>query len=82
MYELTIPAMSCGHCQKTITGAVLAVDGNASLNFDMTAHKVTVTSVATLVEISEAVEASGYPVEQAAQHSGHGAEGHHCDMCD
>jgi copper chaperone len=46
MYELTIPDMTCGHCQKTITGAVLAIDGNATLNFDMAVHKLSVTSEA------------------------------------
>lgn len=82
MYELTIPDMTCGHCQKTITGAVLAIDGNATLNFDMAAHKLSVTSEAELKELSEAIESTGYHVEQAAANDAHGADGHHCDMCD
>lgn len=80
MYELTIPEMTSEPCRQTITGAVLAVDGNASLTFDMTAHKVVVASVATLVELSDAIDASGYHVEQAAPKAGQGH--HHCDLCD
>lgn len=80
MYELTIPDMTCGHCQQTITGAVLAIDGNATLTFDLAAHKLSVTTAAELQDLNDAIEASGYHVEQAAQQA---EQGHcHCDMCD
>ena len=52
MYELTIPAMSCGHCQKTITGALIALDGNAALGFDMEAHKLSLSTAAASTEKS------------------------------
>ena len=80
MYELTLPEMTGEPCRQTITGAVLADDGNASLTFEMTVHKVLVTSVATLVELSDAIEATGYHIEQAAPQPEQGH--HHCDLCD
>lgn len=80
MYKLTVPAMSCGHCQKTITGAVLALDGNATLAFDMDAHQVTLDTVAELGEVKEALDGAGYPVEAVEEKDAGG--GHHCDMCD
>lgn len=80
MYELTIPAMSCNDCQKTITGAVLALDGGATLNFDMAAHRVTLDTAAALSEVKEALDGAGYPVEAVEEKSTGG--GCHCDMCD
>lgn len=80
MIELTIPAMSCGHCVQTITGAVLALDGNATLSFDLPEHKVTLETAAELNEVKQALDAAGYPVEKAEAKSAGG--GCHCDMCD
>ena len=86
MYELTIPAMSCAHCQKTITGALLALDGNATMNFDMAAHKVTLDTAAELGEVKDALDGAGYPVEAVEQKNADGGNkaggGCHCDMCD
>lgn len=80
MYELTIPALSCGHCQETIRGAVRALDGSATLNFDMVAHKVALDTVADLRAVKQALDAAGYPVEAAEEKKAGG--GCHCDMCD
>jgi copper chaperone len=63
MYELTIPAMSCGHCRKTITAAVRALDSRATLDFDMAAHRVSLTTTSGLSEVKQALDAAGYPVE-------------------
>ncbi len=82
MYELTVFKINEDACRQAITFAVLAVDGNASLNFDMDTSRVAVNSVATLAEVSDAIEAAGYHIELAAQNDSHGADGHHCDMCD
>jgi len=80
MYQLTVPAMSCAHCQKTIISAVLALDGSATLNFDMNTHKVTLDTVADLSDVKDALDVAGYPVEAVEEKSAGG--GHHCDMCD
>lgn len=72
MYELTIPAMSCGHCEKTITSAVLALDGTATLNFDLTTHKLTLDTLADLSDVKDALDVAGYPVEAAEEKQGAG----------
>ena len=60
MTTLNIPEMSCGHCKSAIEKAVAAVDAAANLDFDMTSRKVTVTSVASLEHILEALKSEGY----------------------
>lgn len=80
MYELTIPAMSCGHCEKTISSAILALDGSATLNFDLATHKLTLDTAADLSDVKDALDGAGYPVEAAAEKPAGG--GCHCDMCD
>lgn len=79
MYTLTVPAMSCSHCQQTITGAVLALDGNATLNFDMAGHKVTLDTVADIADLKHALDVAGYPVEAVEEKPADG--GHHCELC-
>lgn len=51
MLELQIPNMSCGHCVRTITEAVQAVDPAAKVHADLAAHRVQVetTSAAEIV---------------------------------
>ncbi len=66
MYELTIPAMTCGHCQKAITAAVRALDSRATLRFDMATHRVSLTTTADLNEVKQALDAAGYAAEGAA----------------
>ena len=80
MYELTVPDMTCGHCQKTITGAVRALDSNAKLDFDMAAHRVTLDTSAELSRVKQVLEDAGYPAEAMAERKAGG--GCHCDMCD
>jgi hypothetical protein len=81
MYEFTIPGISGGPDQNAIMSAVLALDGNATLDFNWATHKVSVNSTADLADISEMLAAIGYHVEKIAhraQDDGH----HHCDLCD
>jgi hypothetical protein len=84
MYEFTIPGISHGAGQQALIGAVLALDDNATLAFDMDAHKVSVISRADLADIRAAILASGHRVEKISEQadSGHSAPGHSCDMCD
>jgi len=62
MIELTIPAMSCGHCKGTITKALLALDATATLQFDIPAHTVRVASVQPVDKLKDALGQAGYPV--------------------
>jgi hypothetical protein len=84
MYEFTIPGMSHGPSQQAIIGAILALDGDALLEFNIDSQKMSIRSSLDLALISEAIVASGHRVEKIAYHrrTGHDAPGHHCDMCD
>jgi copper chaperone len=79
MYELTIPAMSCGHCEKTITQALRELDSTATLNFDMAAHKLALETKADMSVVKQALDAAGYQVEGVKKKRAGGGCG--CDMC-
>jgi len=63
MLELIIPAMTCNHCVLTLTKAISEVDKNASLNFDLQAHRLKVDSDLKMEVIKDAIEKTGYRVE-------------------
>ena len=61
MLELTLPDMTCGHCVKTVTAAVQAVDATARLEVDLPSHKVRIESSAPAERLRDALAAEGYP---------------------
>ena len=64
MTTLHVPDMSCGHCASTITRAVKALDPAATLQIDLPAHRVQVTTAqATTEQILAALQQVGYPAE-------------------
>ena len=83
MYELTIPGISGGPDQHAIVGAILALDGNATVDFNWATSRVSITSCADLTDISDMIAAIGYQIERIAQRDLEQDKGsHHCDMCD
>ncbi len=66
MYEFTIPGISGGPGQNAIRDAVLAIDGDARIDFNWPQQKVNVKSTADLVEIREILSRIGYQVEKIA----------------
>jgi copper chaperone len=42
MPTFQVPDMTCAHCVKAITAAVKGVDADATLDFDLPAHRVRV----------------------------------------
>ncbi len=66
MLTLHVPAMSCGHCAGRIEKAVHGVDSAATVNADIAAATVAITSSASADAIRAAVEAAGYPNTIAA----------------
>ena len=60
MQHFDIPDMTCGHCVKTITQAVQAIDAKAQVQADLTAHSISVTSTASTASLSAAIAAAGY----------------------
>lgn len=60
MRRFDIPAMTCGHCVKTITQAVQSVDAAAQVQADLATHSIGVTSSASVASLSAAIVAAGY----------------------
>lgn len=62
-----IPDMTCGHCEKTLRGALNEMLPGVSVSIDLNAHKLTVTGDAATAE--EAIREAGYSPERAADAS-------------
>lgn len=60
MIEITVPDMTCGHCEKTIRGALARLDGQAKVSVDLGAHKVAVETTRTADEVRKAIADEGY----------------------
>ncbi|MCH4581144.1 heavy-metal-associated domain-containing protein [Achromobacter xylosoxidans] len=52
--------MTCGHCAKTITGAVTAAVPGASVAVDLSTHRVTVTGSDQVDKVEAAIRDAGY----------------------
>ncbi|MFC5500159.1 heavy-metal-associated domain-containing protein [Caenimonas terrae] len=61
MIAFEVKDMTCGHCVATITKAVKAVDGNATVRADLAAHLVTIdTRAADAAKLKAAISEAGY----------------------
>ncbi|MES5097474.1 heavy-metal-associated domain-containing protein [Agrobacterium sp. BA1120] len=58
----TVPDMTCGHCEKTIRGALTEALPGADIGIDLSMHSVTVTGDAATAE--EAMREVGYSPER------------------
>jgi copper chaperone len=54
--------MTCGHCEKAVTKALLAVDPQAKIVIDRTLNKVEVDSQQTRDTLKQAITDEGYRV--------------------
>jgi copper chaperone len=62
MLSFEIPTMSCGHCVRTITEAVQALDPAADVKTDLPTHRVDVqTSAPREAVVARLVEAGYTP---------------------
>jgi copper chaperone len=59
--ELTLPAMTCGHCVKVVTTTVQRLDPAATVQADLATHRVTLQTRAARQALVEALAAEGYP---------------------
>lgn len=57
-----IPDMTCGHCEKTLRGALTEVLPDASVSIDLATHKLTVADDAAAAEA--AIRDAGYSPER------------------
>ncbi len=59
----TVTGMTCGHCEKAVTRAVLRLDPAAEVSIDRTQNRVEVArSGASREALAEAIREEGYEV--------------------
>lgn len=58
----TVEGMTCGHCEKAVTKALLALDADAQIVIDRTANRVTVDSRQNREALAKAIADEGYRV--------------------
>ena len=60
MIELKLPDMTCGHCVRTVTKTVQAVDAQARLEVDLPSHTVRIESAREREAFAKALTEEGY----------------------
>ena len=58
----TVEGMTCGHCEKAVTKALLALDAQAKVVIDRTQNKVQVDSEQPREALAKAMAEEGYRV--------------------
>ena len=58
--SFTVPDMTCGHCVKAITGAVLAAYPAARVEIDLPTKRVAVENAGDRAAVASVIEAEGY----------------------
>jgi copper chaperone len=58
----TVEGMTCGHCEKAVTKALLALDAQAKVVIDRTQNKVQVDSAKSREALGQAITDEGYRV--------------------
>jgi copper chaperone len=58
----TVEGMTCGHCEKAVTKALLALDAQAKIVIDRTQKKVQVDSEKSREALAQAITDEGYRV--------------------
>jgi copper chaperone len=61
MTKFSVPDMSCGHCKAAIEEAVTAADPGATLDFDMDARTVSVSTTISSNDMLSLLDEEGYP---------------------
>lgn len=65
---LSVPTISCAHCEKTITEALTPLSGVSRVSVDIPAKKVTVDydpATASVDNFKEVLAEEDYPVDSA-----------------
>jgi copper chaperone len=58
----TVEGMTCGHCEKAVTKALLALDAQATVVIDRTHNQVQVDSEKSREVLAQAISDEGYRV--------------------
>ena len=59
----TVTGMTCGHCEKAVTRAILQADPKATVQIDRTQNKVDVASEQPREKLAAAIAEEGYSVQ-------------------
>ena len=70
MERFELPDMTCGHCVRAVTAAVLAVDAAAQVQADLAAHVLAVDSSAPRAVLAAALAEAGYAPAGGAPQAG------------
>jgi copper chaperone len=62
LHLFSVSGMTCGHCEKAVKNAVLALDGNATVSIDRPSGRVEVNSEQPWTALAEVIGEEGYPV--------------------
>jgi copper chaperone len=65
MTRLSIPAMSCGHCEAAVTAALTGLPGVVTVEVDLAGRTARVEGGAPLGSLLSALSAAGYPATPA-----------------
>ncbi len=58
----TVTGMTCGHCEKAVTRAIMQLDPQAEVKIDRAANQVQVQSTQARNLLSKAIAEEGYAV--------------------
>ena len=58
----TVEGMTCGHCEKVVTKAILSLDAQAKVVIDRTHNNVQVDSEKSREALAQAIADEGYRV--------------------
>ncbi len=61
MIELTVPDMTCGHCEKTIRATIARLDASAKVSVDLASKTIRVETSRPADELRKALGDEGYP---------------------
>ena len=61
-HVFTVQGMTCGHCEKAVTRALLALDPQAQVSIDRAQDKVSVESSLSRETLAAAMVEEGYTV--------------------
>jgi copper chaperone len=61
----TVTGMTCGHCEKAVTRAILQADPQAQVQIDRAQNRVEVASEQPREALAQAIAEEGYAVAKA-----------------
>ncbi len=61
----TVTGMTCGHCEKAVTRAILQADPQAQVQIDRTQNRVQIASEQPREALAQAIAEEGYAVTAA-----------------